>query len=511
MTENTDTDRTEAPKGGRLGRRDLLGIGAGLVVGAGVAVGAQGLGSEAKKDAETSDEEPEASGDEKAPRTRRFESTYLSTIEVDTWTADGATPAPGLLFTTPRTSTFHGLVMDDDGEPVWIEPDGLTVTDLRVQSYEGKPVLTYWAGEVAVGTGVGAGYLLDEHYQPVATVRGGRGTAADLHEFRVTPEGTALLVGYPVVRGDLTEVDGPEDGYLYDCRVQEVDIATGRVLLDWRSLAHLDLAETHEEVGEKGTIDEPYDPFHINSVEEHGDALVLSARHTDALYSIDRRSGRIRWRMGGERSDFEVPEDAAFAAQHDARIHPDGTLTIFDNHGQTEDAEGAVSAGLVLELDEKARTVKLRRALRVDDLYGYAMGSFELLEGGHGLVGWGMAPSVTEFDEQGTAIFGVDGLGAGTYRAYRAAWTGRPDTEPDVGVVDPGGAEISVHASWNGATEVARWRVLTGRKPNRLKPAATVRRKGFETEAKVARAAHVAVEALDADGRVLGTSSTLAV
>ncbi|QIX25829.1 ArsR family transcriptional regulator [Nocardioides sp. JQ2195] len=508
---NDNSEQSTASRA-RVGRRDVLALGAGLVVGAGAVAGADRWGGGTKKAAAGSGGKGTDPGtEEKPPRIRRFVSTYLSTVAVETWTADGAEPAPGLLFTTPRTSVFHGLVLDNDGEPVWIEPEGQTITDLRVQTYRGKPVLTYWSGEVAVGTGIGAGHLLDESYQRVATVRGGQGSAADLHEFKLTERGTALLIGYPVVHRDLSEIGGPEDGYLYDCRVQEVDVATGEVLLDWRSLSHLDLAESHEELGDTGGIDAPYDPFHINSVEAHEDTLVLSARHTSALYSLDRRTGEIRWRMGGKNSDFEIAEDAEFASQHDARVHPDGTLTLFDNHGQSEDPAGAVSAGLVLDLDEKKRTVTLRRAFRNDDHYGYAMGSFELLEGGHRLVGWGTDPSLTEFDAEGTPVFGVDGIGAGTYRAYRAEWTGRPTSDPDVGVVDSGAGKIEVHASWNGATEVVRWRVLTGRRPGDLTPAATVRRTGFETATTVARAEHVAMQALAADGRVLGTSHTLAV
>lgn len=496
-----------------LDRRNLLALGAGAVVGAGAFGGVDALrgdddgsggddkAAEEQQGADEAEEEP--------PEIRRFVSTSLTAVAVTTWTADGAEPAPGFIFTTPRTSVFHGLVLDNDGEPVWIEPDGQTVTDLRVQSYRGEPVLTYWSGEVATGTGAGVGHILDTRYRPVATVRASHGVAVDLHEFQLTDRGTALLVGYPVVRHDLSAIGGPADGFVHDNRVQEIDVETGRVLLDWSALEHLDLAESHQEVGKGGTTSDPFDPFHVNSVEAYDDALVLSARHTSALYAIDRGTGEVRWRMGGKQSDFEVPEEAAFASQHDARVHADGSLSLFDNHGQDEEAEGVVSAGLVLEVDEGARTVRLRSALRHDDHFGFAMGNFQVLDGGGSIAGWGTSPSLTEFDAAGRAVFGVDGLGAGTYRSYRAAWTGRPTTDPDIGVLAAADGRLAVHASWNGATEVARWRVLAGERPDALERAATARRTGFETVIEIDGAAHVAVEALGAGGRVLGTSRTL--
>lgn len=98
-----------------------------------------------------------------------------------------------------------------------------------------------------------------------------------------------------------------------------------------------------------------------------------------------------------------------------------------------------------------------------------------------------------------------------SYRAYRFAWTGTPATYPAV-AVRRHGATTTVYASWNGSTVLNQWRVLTGSSPSSLKAARRVRKTAFETSTDVEHAgAYVAVQALDARGRVLGTSRPVKV
>ena len=496
-------------------RRDLLLGGSGAVLGAAVVGGSWGIrtagedrsGGEQDKDTAAAPAGPPA-----APPTRRFVSTQLTVPDASLTVAATGPVAPGLTFTTPRTPQFRGVAWDVDGEPVWIEPDGGSVTDLRVQTYRGRPVLTYWTGEIKEGTGSGKGVLLDESYRVVAEVRAGAGVLADIHEFQLTDSGTALITSYPTMPMDLTPIDGPAEGWIWGGRVQEVDVATGEVLLDWEGTDHIDLEESVRALADTGADPlHPFDPIHVNSVEEWGpDHLLLSARHTSTLYRIHRRTGEVVWRLGGKRSDFEVPEEATFGWQHDARVHADGTISIYDNHDNAEEPdEGVVSAGLQLRLDEAAGTVEVVRALRHEDRYGYAMGNAQWLEDDHVLVGWGMDPYATEFDADGNVVWELGGLGLGSYRSWRGRWTGRPTTSPDVAVA--GGA---VHLSWNGATEVARWRLLghpAQRTRDAGRPLTTVPRDGFETTVDVTGAAWVSAEALDAGGRVLGRTRRVGV
>jgi len=500
----TDTDDSRQPSTSP-GRRTFLVGGVGALVGA-AAVGAGWVATEAVGPDE------DASGAEEpstppVPPMQRFVSTQLRAPETTVFRKEGATVSAGLLLTTPRTPTFRAVVYDDDGSPVWIEPDGNAATDLRVQEYRGRRVLTYWTGEILEGTGNGKGVLLDERYAVVAEVRAGNGVLADIHEFQLTSRGTALITSYPTMPYDLTPVGGPAEGFIWGARLQEVDVETGEVLLDWEGMEHIDLEETYRELdaeaGEGETPGAPFDPVHVNSVEEDGDGLLLSCRHTCALYRIDRRTGEIIWRFGGRRSDVEVPEGGDFGWQHDLRRQPDGTLTIYDNHEHLEETD-AVSAALRFRLDEEAMTAELVQELRHEDRYGYAMGNAQYLDDGHVLVGWGMDPYATEFDADGEVVFELGQLGLGSYRSYRSPWTGRPTTLPDVGL----GTDGAAYCSWNGATEVASWRVLAGPSRDALARAGTARRDGFETRVELSGdPAWYLAEALDTNGRVLGRSA----
>ncbi|MFI0349274.1 arylsulfotransferase family protein [Actinomadura sp. 9N407] len=418
----------------------------------------------------------------------------------------GAT-ASGLLFLSPHRGTglADALIFDDQGEPVWFHRSNQLLTDFRTQMYDGEPVLTYWEGQRKTGGhGAGVGVVLDRSYRRVATVRAANGVHSDLHEFRLTDRGTALIIAYPEVKADLRVLGGDERGRMLDNRIQEIDIRTGRVLLDWSALDHLELDESFVKVDE-GTVD----PFHVNSVEADGETLLLSARNTHAVYSIDRRTGKVRWRLGGKKGDFALGTGASFAWQHDARRRGDGNISLFDN--SIANAGDGPSRGIVLKVDETRRQASLVSAYSVGSRFGQYMGSLQNLPGGNMLIGWGSTPGATEFSADGRTVMEVEVAESASYRAYRLAWEGSPTTRPDVAVSSAGTDRVEVYASWNGATGVASWRFLAGAAEGSLATAATVERDGFETSARIGRASHVAVEALGSDGTVLARSAVRAV
>jgi hypothetical protein len=130
---------------------------------------------------------------------------------------------------------------------------------------------------------------------------------------------------YRRVPSDLSALGGRQDGNVEEGVVQEVDIKTGRVLFEWHSLPHVAADESYEPVPKDES--EPFDYFHLNAIEEDGDgAILISARHTHAIYKIRKRDGALLWRLGGKRSSFHVASNASFAWQHDPRLHADGTL-----------------------------------------------------------------------------------------------------------------------------------------------------------------------------------------
>jgi hypothetical protein len=432
-----------------------------------------------------------------------------------------ATPAhdtaPGYVFIAPKKAPSQKapgqngpMIVDDRGQVVWFRPmqGDVRAMDCKVQRYRGEPVLTFYQG---VGTTYGRGeyVILDSSYREVTRVRAGNGYQGDHHEFLITPEGTALLTIYSPVSWDLSSLGGQEDGVVLDGIAQEVDIETGEVLLEWHSLDHVSPEASYRSLSENPGA--PYDYFHINSIDVDPDGnLLVSSRTTFAVYKIDRQSGQIIWRLGGKRSDFEMGEGTWMRYQHDARRQSDGTITVFDNGGVQKDDK---SYGLVLDPDEDEMTVTLAREYaNPRGRVAAVMGNVQVLPNGHAFIGWGSDPTFSEFGKDGELLFSaVFPPKFNSYRAFRFPWSGQPDVDPAVAAEPgPGDDEVTVYASWNGATEVAAWQVLAGPGPDRLKPAGSASRDGFETAITVRAAGpYVAVQAKDNSGRVLGASKAV--
>ncbi|WP_164700000.1 arylsulfotransferase family protein [Modestobacter sp. KNN46-3] len=436
----------------------------------------------------------------------------LTAPDIEVTTAAAAPEADGsvvLLGPKSEGAPLNGvLIVDETGEPIWIHPTESRSYDVRVQELDGEPVLTWWQGtSPVVGMGLGEFVVVDDSYREIATITTGDDVEpgqADIHEGRLTSDGTALIAAYVKEQIDLTPVGGPEDGWVWDNVVQEVDVDTGEVLFSWRSLDHVPLEATKSEFSDDGgTEEEPFDYFHVNSVAEDADgSLLISARNTWGVYDVDRESGEVLWTLGGEESDFDLGDGVEFAWQHDAERQADGTLTLFDN--QSEPDIGPTSRGLRLALDEQAKTATMvTEYLPPDpDRLAGSQGSLEVLPNGNVFIGWGSRPYYSEFDADGTLLWDA-ALGSGdNYRAYRAEWSATPADPPDA-VLEDG----AVYVSWNGATEVASWRLVAGEDEVAAEAGEPVARSGFETRLPVdGDPAYLAVEALDAEGRVLGST-----
>lgn len=242
------------------------------------------------------------------------------TVDVTTQAHD---TAPGYIFITPKKGPGQDgpMIVDDSGQPVWFQPlqgNDEFATDFRVQSYRGRPVLTWWEGKLVYRYGVGEYVILDSSYQEVARVQAGNGYHGDLHEFLITPHDTALLTVYNRVHADLSAFGGPKDGVVLDGVFQEVDIGTGEVLLEWHSLDHVGLDESYSRPSED--LKRPFDYFHINSIAvDHDDNLLIDAKRTCTVYKVDRKTGEIIWRLGGKKSTFEMGAGTRVVYQHDAR------------------------------------------------------------------------------------------------------------------------------------------------------------------------------------------------
>lgn len=437
---------------------------------------------------------------------------------VVTVTAQSPAVAPGDIFVAPYTGPGQAgpMILDPAGGVIWFKalPRNTSATDLRVQEYLGKPVLTWWQGNISVhGFGLGEGVIADATYTDIAHVRAGNGDQVDLHELQLTPQGTALVTAFNPILCNLSAVGGAADGAATDGVLQEIDVRTGLVKREWTSLDHVGMSESYERAAGASTAD-PFDFFHINSINLDPDGgLLVSARNTWTVYDVDGHSGQVLWRLGGRRSSFKAGPGTRTAYQHDPRMLPDGTMSLFDNGASP--TVHPQSRGIVLRLDPQAATATLvSQFTHVPPLVADSQGNAQALAGGDWFVGWGQVPDFSEFSPTGALLFDAHlPAHSQSYRSFRFTWTGTPAHQPSLAFT-PGSPGVgTVYASWNGATLVSSWRVLAGRTPSTLTPVAQAARAGFETAIPIPAkptGPYVAVQALDAAGGVLGSSAVVA-
>ncbi len=454
-------------------------------------------------------------------------------------------PAAGDILTTngPGPGQYGPLIYTPQGQLVWFDrlPSGETAEDLNEQTYAGRRDLTWWRGRVLeLGFGQGEDVVMNSSYQTVARVPGGNGLHADLHDFQIAPGGVAYITAYNPIRCNLSPLGGARDGAIIDTAVQEIDMATGLVRWEWHSLDHIPASQSETPTA---TNARPWDWFHINSIDVQGSGangsgansagagagaasvagaganspanLFISARNTWAGYQLEGGSGRILWQLGGLKSSFKMGRGTETAWQHDGRILPDGEVTFFDDGSNPPIHHQSRAVRIALDFATHEARLASSYTHSNPPLLAASQGNMQTLSGGAGtVVGYGGVPAISQFAPSGALLFDAHlPYEMAFYRAFRFPWSGRPASPPAVlASLNDTGEETIAHASWNGATGVASWRVLAAKGAGALAARATIPADGFESSTTLpVHYTHVAVQALDAAGHVLGTSRTVPV
>jgi Arylsulfotransferase (ASST) len=287
-------------------------------------------------------------------------------------------------------------------------------------------------GSVVWARSFGDGYGLDPRMAHEVRSESGRllrlvraeGSIVDGHEYRELADGDVLLDTYVPETADLRRFGGPRRAAIVSAEVQEVD-RERKVLWRWSSRGHIALAETGRwwrnvlSNSRRRLQREAFDPVHINSIEPRGeDEVIVSTRHTDAVYGVDRSSGEIRWKLGGSPTGKSLrvvgdPATKLLGGQHDARLDRYGRLTIFDN-GKDRPRRPRV---VFYRLDVDAGKAVYKGQLNDPQVKrSHCCGSARELPGGGWLVSWGDNKLVTGFDRQGRIAFRLH-LPAPTFRA----------------------------------------------------------------------------------------------
>jgi Arylsulfotransferase (ASST) len=434
----------------------------------------------------------------------------------------------------PMTGEGGPILYDQNLRPVWVHGVGTKVgsANLERETYQptpsspAEPVLVWWEGDVQPTGAVTKGewFVVDEHYHQVGTLKARSPWITSLHD--------AVIVGPNIWVTSYRHVKGKYkkwQGTVYDAGIQEYNLKTGKLVYQWDALKGpgqtIPLSESKQPTPRKGGL---WDAYHLNSLQvlPNGN-LLFSLRNTWAVYLFNPKTKKFLWTLGGNRSSFKsIAKNARFAWQHDARlISGTGTgksekLSLFNDNctyiPPRVTCQGP-SEGMVLNLNTPGGKATLVKGYQHQPGFkAQFLGSMQVLPNGNALVGWGSPYSnFTEFSRSGKALLDVSWPHKDqSYRVKFApasgsgAWIGTPYYAPS-GVAKTTKGKTTVYASWNGATEVAKWQVFAGSSASSLAPVATHSRSGFETKITLSKSySAYQVQALDSGGHVLATSKT---
>ncbi|MCL4529855.1 MAG: aryl-sulfate sulfotransferase [Chloroflexi bacterium] len=382
---------------------------------------------------------------------------------------------------TESTIGSYLLILNDQGQLVYYQSAAGT---LDAWDFKEQPngLLSYYDQKNSTI------YLMNSHYQVVDIYQAGDGYAADLHDFQLLSNGDALLMVYDAETVDMSRVapGGKNNATVTGLVIQELD-PSKNVIFEWRSWDHFSFFDSTATL-----TDQNIDLIHGNSLALSNDGnLLLSSRNLNEITKINLQTGDIIWRLGGKESMFTFVNSQPFAYQHDVRQLPNGDITVFDNHGTTQTP--APSQSVEYKVDETNKTVaEVWDFTHSPPVFGSYMGNTQRLPDGNTFISWGSPSQATQFayvsmtevapDNQILFELSLDQPYV-SYRAFRFPWQGSPNTLPALAYKIEGNT-LTLGYSWNGATEVASYKVFGGNSPQSLSLIEENPKTDFETQSQ---------------------------
>lgn len=308
-------------------------------------------------------------------------------------------PAPGAFYFTNRSSkTNYLIVMGNDGKILAYKPDPYVVGKFTVQP---NGLMTYnpTVKRFFMAFSQSIVYVLDEGLNIIDSMLAKNEYSTSPHECTMLPNGNTLLTGFDAIYYDISKEiqGGHHDALLAGAFVQELD-NDKNLVFQWRSWDHYDITETTQQLDIPVTL---FSNFNSVFMSNDGNLLICNRLYSEIL-KVNRNSGEIIWRLGGEKNDFKFigeNEDNApfyFSLQHDVRVLPNGNITLFDNGNQHTPS---YSRAVEYQLDEVNMTAKMVWEYRTDpDQFGSSQGSMQRLHNGNTVIGWGSVNDIDKID-----------------------------------------------------------------------------------------------------------------
>jgi len=325
-------------------------------------------------------------------------------------------PVPGYIFLAPfafnnQNSPNYLIITDNYGVPVFYR----RTLNGRASNFDVEST-----GELSYYNRFE--YFMDSSYNIIDSIYMWNGYGTDEHECLVFENHHTLLMGYDYqqVAMDTVVTGGDSNATVIGLILEEL-VGNANVVFEWRSWDHFKITDAAPDID----LTQPLiDYVHGNAIEIDTDGnLLVSSRHLDEITKIDRETGDIIWRWGGQyckNNQFTFLNDSiGFSHQHHIRRLPNGNYTLFDN-GNLHSPP--FSRAVEYQIDQINKTATLVSEYKNNPLtFSVAMGSSQRLQDGNTLVGWGWFPgtAVTEFTAEGNVALSIS-FADNTLVNYRA-------------------------------------------------------------------------------------------
>jgi hypothetical protein len=335
------------------------------------------------------------------------------------------------------TGVGNLLIVDNELTPVFYKKLNRIIYDFKLQPN----------GELTYGYGANEIYGLDSSGNTINEYFAPPGIVLDTHELRVLPDGSYYIIGEEHLVIDMSQyIQGGDTAAIIVANAIIHMDANDNELWRWRSIDHYDILDVDEYID---LTQHQIDWTHCNSIEidPQGD-IIISTRNFDEVTKINRATGNIIWRLGGERNQFTFINDTrGFSRQHCVRLLANGNLIMFDNGDFLLPEYSSV---VEYKIDETNFTTTLVwRYTRIESIFSRVLGSVQELTNGHILIGWGenQNPGVSEINEQDSVEFEMKYIDyTRQYRTYRFKWETNLFTVSsdsiDFGIVSVGDSSI---------------------------------------------------------------------
>lgn len=343
-------------------------------------------------------------------------------------TNDAAHVSDGYIFMTdsytPTNYGYYVMMLTNDGSAFWYK----RLTNAAFDFKELPNGYLHYAQQYYALTWGGGGYvtheILDENFNDVESIRAGNGYNAECHDFKMLPNGHALVTSFYMTRVDMSKIvpNGNPAALVAGGIIQELD-AQRNVVFQWRSWDHYPF--TTQWVNSTAAV---ISAFHVNCVFEDTDGNIIFST-PEWVKKISRQTGQVMWSLGGPDNDFTfvgiTPEQGTNAfGSHGINRLPNGHVLFYKNGGF---GPGATSTVQEYALDETNKIATYIWSYTPSPaISGFSQGDAQRLANGNTFIGWGGdfgAAPVCCTEISGTNVvfqMNFNHSGLISYRAFRS-------------------------------------------------------------------------------------------